>query len=1054
MPGAGELRSVDIHMAVNARHSMPAGGYDGPNASFTPPPAGNGSAPLPHIEDVVVFPNDIDPNQSMRQLLDLADATLSRSEMSRDYRKPALALKDYLRASVIAVQIIPNHYDYKELKSGRADWQIRHTNLLRRISRQDAIYDELKAKIIADNKLSGVKPALGGQASKANAWPASFTNPVQKGLTSPKQSADPRRDEASSRPPANSINGKSKPTVHPKPPALMSHAVQNGHTRAASAASAQSNADLTVRFANLRGPQSLPGQDPRIKTHQIVPPRPLGPREMPPSNRAKITLNSSAPAPIPAPIPALPKMPDAIYSPARANGSAEAARIPPSNSRGGTFSRTGSALSMSSPTGHSPQPSIDYFSSQTPRGQPLNGSRGVSEELLRIPQADTITPTELFEAMKSKGSILIIDVRAREHFENGHIMSSATICIEPSILMRDGITADDITESLVLSPSKEQMHFEKRSTYELVVLYNKDSTAISRSPRNPDETAVASIHRALVDLSYGHELRNPPKLLQGGIDAWADLMGPSSLQSTSTSLTRRSLQVGNAHPGVERRPSKYIGKPLKPDVVKVWQEAVETEEKEVETATEQAFHRSTESFLRRFPSLSIQESMVSPAATQERAPSYGSSHKVDLYTDLPSPPTRPAPAVPRPSYSGMSQVIDEEDSRFEETSTSPAAVQPRFYTGLNNPHNWCYANSTLQSLLASPDFGRELSSSRWLTRYKAPRKDDEKIEQPQLMIKIISNLFHWMTTGNFQVMKAQTLMEYSRHLCNHSGAPALFGGVHQQDAQEFMSFLMDHLHDETNCRRNRQGTVVQPDTKRQSLLQAAFTYWKSHLEFNQSIVDRYWRGLEMSTVECLKCHTRTYNFTPFEWIPAKVRRDRSMTLEQSMREHIAGNMVDDFSCDKCRDKTRAVQYLTLARMPPLLCVGLTRFAYDHSVGEVEKATTLVTWDFNDVDFTPFFIPPAPSDPTSGVLGDRAFAGPFRYECYAVIVHAGSRTDNGHYFSYVRDSSSHDPYAWFCCNDSQVTKVRIGSGDRDDVQDQVFKYGRDCVPYLAFFRRKS
>jgi ubiquitin carboxyl-terminal hydrolase 8 len=36
----------------------------------------------------------------------------------------------------------------------------------------------------------------------------------------------------------------------------------------------------------------------------------------------------------------------------------------------------------------------------------------------------------------------------------------------------------------------------------------------------------------------------------------------------------------------------------------------------------------------------------------------------------------------------------------------------------------------------------------------------------------------------------------------------------------------------------------------------------------------------------------------------------------------------------------------------------------------------------------------------------------------------------------------------------VTKVRIGSGDRDDVQEEVFKSGRDKVPYLVFFRRKG
>ncbi|KAK5994975.1 Deubiquitinating enzyme 8-like protein [Cladobotryum mycophilum] len=1020
------------HMAVNARHSMPAGGYDGRNGTFSSPSAPS-AAPLPHIDDVLAFPDDIDRKQSMRQLLDLAEATLAKSEMGRDYGKPALALKDYVRASVIVVHIIPAHYDYKDLKSGRSDWQHRHNNLLKRISLQGDLYDKIKRDITADNERSGIQPTVRRQESHSD-WVDSFS-------ASARRSVDNDYDH----PPTNGAHEKSRPTVHPKPHSLSGNALKPGHGRAASTTSTQPTLDLAARFANLRGPQSLPGQDPRIKTHQIVPPKPLGPREMPPSNRPKITLDSA--------IPALPKMPDAIYSPARGNVSAETSRLPPSTPRG-LFTRTGSSMSISSMSSLSQQPpNSDYFSAQ-PQSYTGNGSSAVPDNSLKIPEGDTITPEELIEAMRSKGSILIIDIRPREEFDDGHIMSSATISIEPSILTRENISAEEISESLILSPNQEQLLFERRTSYDLVVLYDQDSFEIPSSPRNAEEVALTSIIRALVHLSYGQELRNPPKVLDGGLDAWVDFMGPASLRSTTDYKSRRSEFISQSHPGFQRRPSKYIGKPLKPDVVKAWQEAVEIEEREAETATEQAFHRSTESFLRRFPSLSQQESMMSPMVTEQKPPSYGSSHKGDLYTDLPSPPTRPAPAVPRPSYTGISQVISDEGQYYEESSAAPPNAQPKYYTGLNNPHNWCYANSTLQSLLASPDFGRELSNSEWITRYKAPRKDDEKIEQPQLMIKIMSNLFHWMTTGKFQVMKAQTLMDYSRHLCNHSRVLDQFGGPNQQDAQEFMSFIMEHLHDETNCRRNRQGNAIQPDTKRQSLIQAASKYWRSHLELNQSIVDRYWRGLELSTVECLQCRTRTHNFTPFNFIPVMVSQDRGTTLEQALKHYVASNTIDGFACDSCRHKTKAVQYLSLARMPSLLCISFRRFQFDPQIDDTRKSMMPITWDFNDVDFTPFFVPASSSDRNSPVSNDRAFTGPFRYECYAVIVHAGSRTDNGHYFAYVRDSASHDPYAWFCCNDSKVTKVRIGSGDRDDVQDEVFKSGRDRVPYLVFFRRKS
>lgn len=273
-----------------------------------------------------------------------------------------------------------------------------------------------------------------------------------------------------------------------------------------------------------------------------------------------------------------------------------------------------------------------------------------------------------------------------------------------------------------------------------------------------------------------------------------------------------------------------------------------------------------------------------------------------------------------------------------------------------------------------------------------------------------------------------------------------------------MSFIMDHLDDETNCRRDRIGNAAQPKvTFTRPLVIAATEYWKNHLEYSQSIVDRYWRGLELSTVECLQCHTKTYTFSPFEWIPAPVNTTRVHTLDQALRQHIDPNTLDDFSCDKCRCQTRATQYTAFARLPPLLCVGFRRFNYSQSTGDIRKSTAPITWDFNDFDFSPYFLDSgrarsgAPTPPGSTL---NPFEGPFRYECYAVIVHAGSRTDNGHYLAYVRDSSTHDPYAWLKCDDSRVTKVRIGSPDKDDIKGEVFKSGQDRVPYLVFFRRKA
>ncbi|KAG6022035.1 hypothetical protein E4U41_002335 [Claviceps citrina] len=1012
-------------MATNARYSLPLGGHGGKYGGPVRPNA----APLPHIDDLVAIPADIDPNQSIRRLLAEAESSLRQSEMSRDLERPALALKDYIRAYVIAVQTILEHRDYPDLRSSHdGDTARLHSSLLKRIDQQRAVYERIKQNVIADNKLSGVQPTVRRSAALPAVNGASIASPPtgrEVGGRRPQQpSFHGHASNTSSESPA-----KSKPVVQPKPPSLHGNAIPPGHARASSASNLTQ--DLAARFVNLRGPQPSPGQDPRIKTYSIVQPKPAGPREMPSPQRSHIDPDGAT---------ALPKVPDAIYSPARGSVSGEAARLPTSTARG-LYSRTGSSVSLAStPSLSQPRQSNEYF----PPVPPISSSSlSIAEKPFDIPEGDIITPEQLYTLKKSKASILLIDIRSRDDFDEGHIMASSIICIEPSILMRDNISAADIADSLILSPNSEHHLFDKRDLYDLVVFYDQSSVYIPHAPKNSDEEVVLSLHRALVLLNYGRELKNSLKLLKGGLEGWVDLMGSHSLQSTPSEQSKVS-QTRARHGLIKRQGSKYVVTPLQSEEdIKAWQSTLDKD------ATRPPFPRTGDEFLR-FGSISSErQSMASTMSTEQRyrhelAPKFSSR------SQLPPPPARPQAAVQRPIHNGLSQSDHVEDDFAGQSKKIPEQL---YYTGLNNPRNWCYANSTLQSLLASPGFGRELADRAWERRYKnmVPRKGNEKRDQPQLMIQMISNLFHWMSSGKFETMKAQMLMEYSRHLCKSGDPQTQFGGPDQQDAQEFMSFIMDQLHEETNLLRDQKGIPEKPDTKRQSPARAAAEYWRNHCKLNDSIVDRYWRGLEVSTVQCKQCDNLTYTFSPFEWLSVAVQGKDDMTLADALHRTTADNELADFECDHCRSKGRAIQRMSLARMPELLCISFRRFHYQGR--GFTKNNAAITWDFNDFDFSPYFIDPTCSAHRS-CTSDKAFSGPFRYECYAVIVHAGRSINTGHYYAYVRDSTTHGQDAWLLCNDSFVKRVRIGSRKSDDVQNEVFRSGEDKVPYLAFFRRKS
>ncbi|KHO01815.1 ubiquitin carboxyl-terminal hydrolase 2 [Metarhizium album ARSEF 1941] len=1015
---------------------MPVGGFHARNgaSSRLPQPS---AAPFPHINDVVSVPRDINSNQSIKKLLEQAESCFRQSELHRDFNRPAIALKDYVRASVIAVDVIRRHPDYPDMTSQQWDASLLHKALLSKINRQSEIYNQIKQDIIADNRRTGVQP--GAQSSlvvtTANGLSRNLLPNTSNTEVRPIQKEEEWRRQQNlphghvPQPPTGGQPSKSKPTTNPKPAALHGNAIPPLHNRTMSANNV--TLDLAARFANLRGPQPSPGQDPRIKTYPIIPQKPAGPREMPPSP-SKIDTNLSCDT-------ALPKPPDAIYSPVRGTVSGEAARLPTSTPRG-LFSRKGSTASvLGTSSTNQPRQSEEYFPLVLPSS---TKAPEVAEKVLKIPQGNTITPRELITVREAKASILYIDVRPREDFDDGHIMAVSIICIEPNILGRGDVTCSDISEALVLSPPAELTLFEKRHSYDLVVFYDQDSDSFPKSDRDPCGAALWSLNRALVELSYDKELKNSPKLLKGGIHAWTDLYGAGSLRSTPAADVRMQARTSKRHPLIQRRGSKYVFNPLPEKDVETFRKGLEKD------AAPPSFPRTKDEFLR-FPPVSQEQQSMSSGVCVDQQFKHDFASGFGSPAQMLTPPTRPQAAVQRPSHISLSEDSHDSHEVAEQIPAIPAKVQ----TGLNNPGNWCYANSILQSLLASPNFGREIADSEWARRYKnqVPRKSGEKMDQPQLMIQMLSNIFYWMSSGKFQTMKAQMLMDYSRHLCATGDPKTKFGGKDQQDAQEFMSFLMDQLHDETNLRRGQQGTVDQPSVQGLPLVQAAERYWENHKRLNDSIVDQYWRGLQLSTVKCHHCATRTYTFSQFESLGVNVSGDRNVTLSEALRQANTGDEIDDFRCNCCGTSRPAKISESLARMPPLLCVSFRRFQVNGR--GVVKSTAEVTWDFNDFDFTPYFLN-STEDWQGASTHDRAFCGPFRYQCYAVIVHSGRSIDSGHYYAYVRDSSTHDPYAWHCCNDSVVTKVRIGSREPADMQNTVFRSGSDAVPYLAFFRRKS
>jgi ubiquitin carboxyl-terminal hydrolase 8 len=364
-------------------------------------------------------------------------------------------------------------------------------------------------------------------------------------------------------------------------------------------------------------------------------------------------------------------------------------------------------------------------------------------------------------------NVLLIDVRNREEFDSGHIFHRSVMCIEPTAL-QDGYSAEQLQDRLVVSPDEEQIMFDQRNTYDLVVYYD-ESTATSSflhtHTRTEKEIALKRLYDTLHEFNAEKPLCRPPIFLMGGVDAWADMLGPQALKMSTTSAIvasgqtkptraiRRTPAASQAAKAnlQKRRMREYI--PLDPEEErKLLEEArkdravfdQDIEEEDDESGS--PMYRTTEEFLRRFPDVEAEQQsmMYAPSRPPPPRPPPPPPQQY-IAPQIPSAPSRPAPSVPRVSYSG---VHERQMTAQGRTVQPPVYVSPGRYghtrlhkTGLINFGVTCYMNSVVQCLSANADLTNIFLSGQYTRDLQRENWKGTKGILPEAYATLISNLY-------------------------------------------------------------------------------------------------------------------------------------------------------------------------------------------------------------------------------------------------------------------------------------------------------------------------
>ncbi|XP_024426612.1 ubiquitin carboxyl-terminal hydrolase 2 isoform X1 [Desmodus rotundus] len=314
--------------------------------------------------------------------------------------------------------------------------------------------------------------------------------------------------------------------------------------------------------------------------------------------------------------------------------------------------------------------------------------------------------------------------------------------------------------------------------------------------------------------------------------------------------------------------------------------------------------------------------------------------------------------------------------------------------GLRNLGNTCFMNSILQCLSNTREL-RDYCLQRLYMR-DLSHSSNAHTALMEEFAKLIQTI--WTSSLNDVVSPSEFKTQIQRY------APR-FVGYNQQDAQEFLRFLLDGLHNAVNRvtvrpKSNPENLDHLPDDEKGRQM------WRKYLEREDSRIGDLFVGQLKSSLTCTDCGYCSTVFDPF-WdlsLPIAKRGYPEVTLMDCMRLFTKEDVLDGDekpTCCRCRTRKRCIKKFSIQRFPKILVLHLKRFS--ESRIRTSKLTTFVNFPLRDLDLREFA-----SETTNHAV----------YNLYAVSNHSGT-TVGGHYTAYCRSPVTGE---WHTFNDSSVTSM--------------------------------
>ncbi|XP_041916830.1 uncharacterized protein LOC121681260 [Alosa sapidissima] len=358
-------------------------------------------------------------------------------------------------------------------------------------------------------------------------------------------------------------------------------------------------------------------------------------------------------------------------------------------------------------------------------------------------------------------------------------------------------------------------------------------------------------------------------------------------------------------------------------------------------------------------------------------------------------------------------LISPEELSSTSSGVSGARRQPGL-CGLVNSGNSCYMNAVLQCLCSTVPLVEHLLSEQ--------TKEDISRRSCEVAGAFVTCL-ETMWSGQ---MDTWCPSKVRGKMC---GQHSLFSNNSQQDAQEFLLFLFNALHDDLVKNGGKLKRVSSTKQGKKT----------PNLATDSSIITNLFEGQLTYNTLCMHCDHQTHSNQIFTILSLPIPPDNyKCPLQDCLALFFQQSTLtkgDQMWCTQCGMRRDAAVLTTLSQPPEVLILHLKRF--DCQGQTKRKLRTNVIFPLTNLDLSPYL--------------SNSSSQHNNYSLYGVVNHTGD-LDMGHYTACCRSSMTRRWHVFDDANVESLPDVVVQSPDAYILLYSREQYSRPRIPAARLHTR--